>query len=224
VIDTISLAWSLRITCILCGVANLISALLIRNRNTAIKPPQHGLDTKLIRRYEVLLQLARGFTSMLGYMIIFSSLSDFAISIGLSASQTLAITALLKLCTATKRRMVNKPPHCHLRQRQSKRLDRSLQLLDSLVHGRFVIPIAVRSSHLVTRFEARALGVTRCCLTGQEAAGERTEGRVWVSDAHFVRVLGVLPICVKDHTIFAQYWHKACFWSAAEEVVLSLID
>ncbi len=45
-----------------------------------------------------------------------------------------------------------------------------------------------------------------------------------VSDVDSVRVLGVLPICVEDHTIFAQYWHQACFRSAAEKIVLSLIE
>lgn len=105
-IENISLAWSLRITGITCGIMNLFSALMTRNRNLIVKPPQRGFDTKLVRRYEVLLQLAWGFISMLGYIVILFSLSDFARSIGLSASQSSAITAFLNLGTAIGRPMI----------------------------------------------------------------------------------------------------------------------
>lgn len=105
-IDSISLAWSLRITGIIVGVMNLIAALTIRNRNKAIKPPQRGFDTKLLRRYDVLLLLAWGFISMLGYTTLLFSLSDFARSIGLSASQASSITAFLNLGTAIGRPLI----------------------------------------------------------------------------------------------------------------------
>lgn len=102
-IERISLAWSLRITGIVCGVMNLISALLIRNRNKDIRPPQRGFDTKLLRRYDVLLLLAWAFISMLGYITLLFSLSDFARSIGLNASQAAAVSAFLNLGTAVGR-------------------------------------------------------------------------------------------------------------------------
>lgn len=105
-IDHISLAWSLRITGMLCGVVNLMSALLMRNRNAAIKPPQRGFDTKLLRRYDVLLLLAWAFVSMLGYITILFSLSDFARSIGLDARQAAAISAFMNLGTAIGRPMI----------------------------------------------------------------------------------------------------------------------
>ena len=105
-IDSISLAWSLRITGIIVGIMNLIAALTIRNRNKAIKPPQRGFDTKLLRRYDVLLLLAWGFISMLGYTTLLFSLSDFARSIGLSASQASSITAFLNLGTAIGRPLI----------------------------------------------------------------------------------------------------------------------
>ena len=105
-IDNISLAWSLRITGIVVGVMNLITALTMRNRNTVIKPPQRGLDTKLLRRYDVLLLLAWGFVSMFGYTTLLYSLSDFARSIGLSAKQASSITAFLNLGTALGRPMI----------------------------------------------------------------------------------------------------------------------
>ncbi len=105
-IDNISLAWSLRITGIVVGIMNLIAAVTIRNRNKAIKPPQRGFDVKLLRRYDVLLLLAWAFISMLGYITLLYSLSDFARSIGLDANQASAITAFLNLGTAIGRPMI----------------------------------------------------------------------------------------------------------------------
>ena len=105
-IENVSLAWSLRITGIVVGVMNLVAAVTIRNRNKAIKPPQRGFDMKLLRRYDVLLLLAWAFISMLGYITLLYSLSDFARSIGLDANQASAITAFLNLGTALGRPMI----------------------------------------------------------------------------------------------------------------------
>ncbi|KAM0799815.1 MFS transporter, MCP family, solute carrier family 16, member 6 [Usnea florida] len=105
-IDNLSLAWSLRITGIIAGTMNVIAALMIRNRNKIIKPPQRGFDTKLLRRYDVLLLLSWSFISMLGYITILFSLSDFARSIGLSASKAAAVSAFLNLGTAIGRPLV----------------------------------------------------------------------------------------------------------------------
>ena len=99
-LDEISLAWSLRITGIVCGVMNTVSALLMRNRNTDIRPPQRGFDIMLLRRYDVFLLLAWAFTSMLGYITLLFSLPDFARSIGLNATQAANIAAFLNLGTA----------------------------------------------------------------------------------------------------------------------------
>lgn len=99
-INNISYPWSLRITGIVTGFANLLAALLIRNRNTSIKPSQRGFDLRLLARYDVLLLLGWAFVSMLGYITILFSLSDFAYSIRLSSTQAAAITGFLNLGTA----------------------------------------------------------------------------------------------------------------------------
>ena len=106
IIENISLAWSLRITGIVVGIMNLVAAVTIQNRNKAIKPPQRGFDMKLLRRYDVLLLLAWAFISMLGYITLLYSLSDFARSIGLDANLASAITAFLNLGTAIGRPMI----------------------------------------------------------------------------------------------------------------------
>jgi MFS family permease len=65
-----------------------------------------GFDTQLIRQYDVLLVLAWGFISMLGYITLLYSLPDFSQTIGLSGTQAAAISAYLNLGTAIGRPMV----------------------------------------------------------------------------------------------------------------------
>ena len=99
-IEHISLAWSYRISAIVCGSMNFAAALLIRNRNTSVKPPQRGFDTKLLVRYDVFLLLAWSCISMLGYITLLFSLPDFSRSIGLDSSQAANVAAFLNLGTA----------------------------------------------------------------------------------------------------------------------------
>lgn len=99
-IDGISLSWSLRIIGIVSGSMIVVATLLIRHRNHHIQPTQRGFDTRLLRQYEVLLLLAWAFISMLGYITLLFSLSDFAISIGLSNTQSANISGFLNLGTA----------------------------------------------------------------------------------------------------------------------------
>jgi len=99
-IRKISLAWSLRITGIICLVANLIGTALIRDRNAQVKPPQLGFATHLLRRYDCLLLLAWAFTNVLGYIVILYSVSSYAVQIaGLTQAQAGILTAVLNLGT-----------------------------------------------------------------------------------------------------------------------------
>ena len=106
VIREVSLAWAFRITAAVTAVMNVAAALLIRDRNAAIGPPQRGFDRQLLRRYDVVLLLMWGFVSMLGYILILYSLSDFASSIGLDKSQAASIAAYLNLGTAVGRPVI----------------------------------------------------------------------------------------------------------------------
>ena len=85
---------------------NLLAVSLIRNRNGAIRPPQLEFDTKLLVRYDVLLVLAWGFSSTLGYITLLYSLPDFSTIIGLSKTQAAAISACLNLGIAVGRPMI----------------------------------------------------------------------------------------------------------------------
>jgi MFS family permease len=99
-IENIGLEWSLRIIGILTGIANTTAAAFIRDRNAIVRPPQLAFDTKLLCRFDVLLLLSWAFISMLGYITLLFSLSDYALSIGLSRAQATQITAFLNLGTA----------------------------------------------------------------------------------------------------------------------------
>ena len=106
IIQRFGIGWALRITGIIAFTANTIATAFIRDRNKAIRPSQLGFDTKLLRRYDVLLLLGWVFISMLGYIVLLFSLSDFALSIGLSRSQATDMIGLLNVGTAIGRPII----------------------------------------------------------------------------------------------------------------------
>lgn len=96
-IRQILLAWALRITGMICFIANGVRAALIRDRNHLVKPPQLFVSY-LLKRYECLLLLGLAFTNLFGYMIILYSLSDYAVQIvGLTQAQAGISTSVLNL-------------------------------------------------------------------------------------------------------------------------------
>ncbi|PVH70992.1 MFS general substrate transporter [Cadophora sp. DSE1049] len=96
-ISNVSLAWSLRITGLVSGFMNILATVAIRSRNHIIQPKQHPFDMDLFCRYDVMLVLAWAFVSMLGYITLLFSMSNFASSIGLGESQSANVTAFLNL-------------------------------------------------------------------------------------------------------------------------------
>ncbi|KAF2799843.1 MFS transporter, MCP family, solute carrier family 16, member 6 [Melanomma pulvis-pyrius CBS 109.77] len=99
-INKLSLAWSLRIIGIVSATMNILAICLIRNRNKVIRPPMHPFNINLFLQLPVFLLLSWGFFSMVGYVVIIYSLSDFGRSIGLNASQASSVTAIMNLGTA----------------------------------------------------------------------------------------------------------------------------
>ena len=84
IIDAFGLKWALCTTGLITFFLTAIATSLLRDRNKYIRPPQLALDTSLLKTYEVQLLLAWSFVSMLGYITLLFSLSDFALSIGIS--------------------------------------------------------------------------------------------------------------------------------------------
>lgn len=106
IIQRFTIGWALRITGIIAFAANLAAIIAIRDRNDVIRPSQLGFDTQLLRRYEVILLLTWAFMSMLGYVVLLFSLSDFALSIGLTRAQATDVIGLLNVGTAVGRPII----------------------------------------------------------------------------------------------------------------------
>lgn len=99
-IQNVDYKWFLRTIGMSRFVANLRATTFIRDQNAAIRPSQLAFDVKLLRRYDVILLLSWAFISMLGYMVLLFSLSDFAVSIWLSRPQADQLIAFMNLGTA----------------------------------------------------------------------------------------------------------------------------
>lgn len=93
-IRNICSGWSLRSIVIITFITNIAAAILIRDRNSEIRLSQLALDRKLLSRVVV------GLLSMLGYVTLLFSSTDYATSIGLNQTQADQITAFLNLGTA----------------------------------------------------------------------------------------------------------------------------
>jgi predicted MFS family arabinose efflux permease len=106
IIQRCGVGWALRITGIIALAANFAAITVLRDRNQVIQPSQLGFDTKLIQRYDVVLLLAWAFISMLGYVVLLFSLSDFALSIGLTRAQATDVIGLLNVGTAVGRPLI----------------------------------------------------------------------------------------------------------------------
>jgi MFS family permease len=106
IIQRFTIGWALRITGIIAFAANLAAIIAIRDRNDVIRPSQLGFDAQLLHRYEVMLLLAWAFISMLGYVVLLFSLSDFALSIGLTRAQATDVVGLLNVRTAVGRPII----------------------------------------------------------------------------------------------------------------------
>jgi MFS family permease len=106
IIQRFTISWALRITGTIAFAANLAAIIAIRDRNDVIRPSQLGFDAQLLQRYEVILLLAWAFISMLGYVVLLFSLSDFALSIGLTRAQATDVIGLLNVGTAVGRPII----------------------------------------------------------------------------------------------------------------------
>ncbi|KAK5999311.1 hypothetical protein QM012_005586 [Aureobasidium pullulans] len=106
IIDALGVRWALCIMGIGTSALIALAISLIRDRNKHIRPSQLAIDVSLLRRQDVLLLLAWTFTSMLGYIALLFSLSDYATAIGLSRQQATNVVGFLNIGTAVGRPIV----------------------------------------------------------------------------------------------------------------------
>lgn len=96
-IPNLGLSWTFRLLAILSFVVNTIAANILRDRNKAIGARPTVFNPTLFRNYQYILFIAWGVLSMLGYVTLLFSMSDYAISIGLTARLASIVAALLNL-------------------------------------------------------------------------------------------------------------------------------
>ena len=150
IIDAFGLKWALCTTGLITFFLTAIATSLLRDRNKYIRPPQLALDTSLLKTYEVQLLLAWYFVSMLGYITLLFSLSDFALSIGISPQRATDVIGLLNVGTAIGRPIIG------IASDKSNRIDVALAL--TLICGLscFALWIPVQSYGLLVFFSLLA--------------------------------------------------------------------
>jgi MFS family permease len=150
IIDAFGLQWALCATGLITLFLTTIATSLLRDRNKYIRPPQLALDTSLLKKYEVQLLLAWSFVSMLGYITLLFSLSDFALSIEISAQRATDVIGFLNIGTAVGRPIIG------IASDKSNRIDVALAL--TLICGLscFAFWIPVQSYGLLVFFSLLA--------------------------------------------------------------------
>jgi len=92
--------WTYRILAIVQFVVNIICLMLIRDRNKMTGTNTSNLKIgDIAKRFELWLFWGWSFLSVMGFMVIWYSLSDFARSLGLSSHQGSIVTAIMNLGT-----------------------------------------------------------------------------------------------------------------------------
>ncbi|KAJ2976732.1 hypothetical protein NUW58_g8013 [Xylaria curta] len=94
-LETVGLAWSLRITAVVVFFVNLIATLLMRSRSRDINPDLRIFNFHLLASYQVQLLLGWGIIIMFGYISLMFTLPDYALAIGGSSRESGVVAAIL---------------------------------------------------------------------------------------------------------------------------------
>ncbi|KAK2760834.1 hypothetical protein FQN54_002073 [Arachnomyces sp. PD_36] len=105
-IPRVGLPWTFRILGIICFCVNLICSNLLRDRNKEVGSRHKAFHLPLMKLPQFLLFQAWGVLSIFGYVILLFSIANFALSVGLTATQGSTISALLNLGQALGRPLV----------------------------------------------------------------------------------------------------------------------
>lgn len=97
-VETLGVQWTYRVLAFCTLVVNLICSILIKDRNTAVKPQKRGLQNlREFKHISLVLVTLWGTFTELGYIVLLYSLPDYAQSIGLTAKQGSVVGAVLNL-------------------------------------------------------------------------------------------------------------------------------
>jgi MFS family permease len=95
--ESLGLPWTYRVLAFCSLGVNLICSLLLKDRNKIVKPSQRSFDLLELARIEVVLLVAWGIVTELGYIVLWYSLPHYATSIGLTQKQGSVVGAVLNL-------------------------------------------------------------------------------------------------------------------------------
>jgi MFS family permease len=93
-IENISLAWAFRITAICIFAVNSIVIIVLKDRIKIISARYKSFDLSLLRNLGFLAVIMWGFVMLFGYVAVMYSLSDFSVSVGLTAQQGSVVTGM----------------------------------------------------------------------------------------------------------------------------------
>ncbi|KAK3906835.1 major facilitator superfamily domain-containing protein [Staphylotrichum tortipilum] len=96
-ITNLGLAWAFRILAILAFVVNGACSLIVRDRNKAVGAVHIPFHKDLFKKSQFWLFLGWGFFSILSYIIVVFSITDYALSVGFSARQGSLAAAMFNL-------------------------------------------------------------------------------------------------------------------------------
>lgn len=97
IVQDLGVNWAYRILAF-CGlVVNAVCSVLLKDRNKAVQPLQTAFSYRELLHVEVVLLIAWGTFTELGYIVLLYSLPNYATSIGLSAGQGSVVGAVLNL-------------------------------------------------------------------------------------------------------------------------------
>lgn len=105
-VQKVGVSWTYRVLACITIVINGGASILLKDRNKMVKPVQGSFNYRELGHVEVLLIIAWGFMTDIGYVVLLFSLPHFAESIGLSQTQGSIVGAMLSLGLAIGRPLV----------------------------------------------------------------------------------------------------------------------
>jgi MFS family permease len=96
-VQKIGIEWTYRVLACITLVMNVASAILLKDRNKMVKPIQNSFNYRELGHVEVLLIIAWGIVTDIGYVVLLFSLPHYAESVGLSQTQGSIVGAMLSL-------------------------------------------------------------------------------------------------------------------------------
>lgn len=93
-IQNISLAWAFRISAICIFAVNSVVILVLRDRIKLISAKYKSFDLSLLKNFGFLSVIMWGFIMLFGYVAVMYSLSDYAVSVGLTQQQGSVVTGM----------------------------------------------------------------------------------------------------------------------------------